>query len=152
MRPRRALIAGLAGALAAGLAACVHDGLGDRVAEHPAAVRLAVTVAVGKFVEADATDPAGRAQRVAEVATRMQGAVADGATATIAALEAEARDRIPWDQLTSTDRLLLDALLATLSAELARRTDQGLLSDQSRVRVAAVLGWVADAARLHAPP
>lgn len=72
---------------------------------------------------------------------------AQGAT-TLGALDRHVRDQIRWDRLDVADRLLLDALLIELRAELEARMGDGVLSPEHRTRIETVLDWVEQAVRL----
>jgi hypothetical protein len=131
------MLAGLV--LAFSLTAC------QTVESKPMAARLAVTVATLKVIEADKTDQAARAQRVAAVARDAQKLL-DGEQVTLGAIQAAVKARLDSSELSPSDRILADTLVVMISDELRARIGDGLLSPEQRLTVSTVLDWVAVAA------
>lgn len=108
-----------------------------------ATARLAVTYAALKTIESG-DDPAARAAEVAAIARDAQRFL-DSETVTVALLEHAVRSRLPAD-LSPADRLLADALVDAVVAELETRVGLGVLDAGQRLVVNQVLGWIVGAA------
>lgn len=110
-----------------------------------ATTKLAVQYAAIKFVRAD-DNPAEKAARVRAVIEEVR-AVAKGESASVAAIKAFVQAKLPADMLPE-DRLLANALIEAVSAELEARVGDGVLDPEKLVKVETVLGWVSEATLL----
>jgi hypothetical protein len=119
-----------------GLAACQ---------DKDATTRLAVQYAAVKFVRSD-DDPAAKAAKVRAVIEEVRAA-AKGESSTVAALKVFVAAKLPADMLPE-DRLLANALIDAVSAELEARVGDGVLDPEKLVKVDVVLGWVSEATLL----
>ncbi len=108
------------------------------------AARLAVTYATLKVIEGG-DDQVARAQKILDIANDAKHFL-DGDAVTLSALEQAVRDRLAAEELSPADRLLADALVLTIAAELRERIGQGALGAEQRVTVSTVLDWVTQAA------
>lgn len=112
--------------------------------------RAAVIVATDRVIDrADEGERAERAERIETIAGNLAEDVAQAPEATLDHVEQAARDAIPWHRLTASERVLVDALVETIRAELEQRVGEGLLDGKQRVAVATVLEWVAEGAALR---
>ncbi len=145
-------------AVAAAAAACVAvlalagcGTTGDALEEHPALVHAAVTVATQKFIDQESTTAGERerAERTAAIAGRIAEALRGGLETTLEQVEEVARDAIPWEDLDAGESALVEALIATVRAELDARIedDQVPLDPEERVRVARVFEWIESSAQ-----
>lgn len=125
-------------ALAVALTGCTSINTSD------ATTQFAVRYATMKFVE-KGSEPAVRAAKVVEVA-RDAKQFLNGETVTLDMLTEAVRVRLDDADLSPADRLLADALVATVANELAIRVGRGELAADQQLVVNAVLDWIIDAA------
>lgn len=111
------------------------------IMERESSARIAVTYATWKAIG----DDDARGDRVIEIAGGAREALGRE-NASLALLDEYVRRQIDWDRLDRADRLLIDALLTELRAELEARIGGGLLDGESRLRLAKVLDWISAAA------
>lgn len=125
--------------------------LGEFADDNPALARASVQLAVVKFIDAEDSDEAEseRARRTRDIASRLASSVEAGPDATLSEIAEAARSAIPWDDVDGSERVLINALIDTIKAEIAARIGDGVLKPDQRVRVARVLEWVAEAAGAH---
>ena len=114
----------------------------------PATARLAVTYAVGKYIEA-ADQPGERAQRVRAVALKVLE-VAQGDSVTVDVLKVIAINQLPVN-LSPADRAMAGAIIDVVVEELKTRISNGILPADQLLTVRAVVQWVADAAASYLP-
>jgi hypothetical protein len=110
------------------------------------AERLAITYATMKYVESS-NQPAERAERVIAVAEEAKSFL-DTGTASLDLLQAAVVERLPAD-LSAADRLLANALIQTIVAELQTRVGAGIIPPDQAYQVSTVLGIVIDAAEAY---
>lgn len=110
------------------------------LSERPDAARLVVQYATLKAVERG-TSPV----RIVEVGERVLDATRGGPV-TLAALEAAALREI--DHLSLADRLVAEALIELVVAEINARIEGGLLDAEALTTVTQVVNWAIQAARM----
>lgn len=106
--------------------------------------RLAVTFATLKVIE-QGDNPELRAQRVAEIAEEARAFV-ETDMLSLDQLETALLMRLADEDLSPSDRLLADALISAVIAELEARVGSGFLTPEQKLTVGEVLGWVSAAA------
>jgi len=117
--------------------------LGQNVATE----KLVIQYATMKVIEADQDAMAERAGKIDEIARHAQ-LFLNTDTADIALLSAEVHKRLPAD-LSPADRVLANALIDTVMAELQARVGSGLVPPDKKLQVNAVLGWIREAAYFY---
>lgn len=108
--------------------------------------RLAVQYATLKVIE-QAKDVT--AAGVVEHVQRVRDVVNGNVELPLARLVEEVRGPIDWDALSTSDRLLLDALIAQIEhaiLEVEGPGGDGLIGEERRVRLLTLLDWVEQAA------
>jgi len=144
-----ALIAAAAITLAGGVSGCASNG--NLLEENSAAAQLIVKYAAMKYVEeASLSDRGARARRVIDVA-KLVAETAKGEPITLQRLAAIAAEQLPAN-LPQSDRTLALTLISVAQTELQKRTGVGGLESDTLLKLAEVLGWIADAAALYASP
>lgn len=108
--------------------------------ERPDTTRLVVQYATLKAIESGSSP-----SRIVEVGNRVLEA-AQGESVTLAALEAAAAREIA--HLALSDRLVAEALIELVVAEINARIDGGVLDAEALTTVTQVIGWAVQAARL----
>lgn len=143
MRLKLLSTAAMLGLLAAGLGGCTGGAAGpDQRAQVVAG--LAVEVAALRFVEQHPE----HGERMAVVAEIAAMAIGSGEAATVAAAKAVVERHIRWDRLAPSQRLLVQALVDLVAADLAAVAPDGLLPTEARGRAAVLLEAVARAGKL----
>jgi len=132
----------LSAGFALGAVACKSD---STIAAH-----LAVSYATAKYIEKGGAGAPARAQRVIDVADAIEAA-ATGESVTIAALKALVLAKLPGS-LSPADRVLANALIDAVLAELEARIGDGVLKPDQLVKVREVLKWVREGASQFVPP
>lgn len=107
---------------------------------HDASARLAVTYATMKVIEAG-DQPVTRAEKVASIA-RDAKRFLSGEAVSVGLLEDAVLARISTENLSPADRMLAQALVGAVAAELEGRVGQGLLGADQVLVVNTVLDWV----------
>lgn len=133
----KSLIVSFVAALA--LSGCATLGTGS------AGEKLVIQVATMKIIEADEDRSAKAAKIRAAVDQARVWLDMDGIT--LAELRSAMLARIGG--LEPSDRLLATALIDAVAVELEARIGDGILDADKRVRVNAVLGWIAEAASFY---
>lgn len=138
----------LCAALVAALSLCILPGCKSDTDS----ARLVVTYATLKVIEqgGDTADQARRAARIRAIAGDVQ-ALVEGESVTIGLLETAVRAKLAALPLSPADTFLANELVRLVMAELEARVGAGVLDPEQRIKVAAVLGWVLEAAALAAP-
>lgn len=113
-----------------------------------ASEKLLTQYAVMKAIEADKARMPQRAARIREIASAGKSFF-DTGTATVPLLRMEIHKRLEPLALSPADRLLADALIDTVVAELQARVGDGLVAPDQLYQVSTVLGWIVDAAELY---
>lgn len=121
------------------LSGCATLGTGS------AGEKLVIQVATMKIIEADEDRSAKAAKIRAAVDQARVWLDMDGIT--LADLRSAMLARIGG--LEPSDRLLATALIDAVAVELEARIGDGILDADKRVRVNAVLGWIAEAASFY---
>lgn len=112
--------------------------------------QVAVQYATGKFIEAKpAAERAARAADVIAVAGVVK-TLASGDTSTVDELANHVQGILAGANLSPSDRLLANTLVAAVVAELQARVSNGVLSANDRLAVSKVLDWVVQAAQGYA--
>jgi len=144
------ILAAAAAALTAGsLTGCASTS--GTLETHGAAAQLIVKYAAMKYVEqASLSERGERARRVMDVA-KLVAETAKGEPITLQRLASIAAEQLPAD-LPPSDRTLALALISVAQTELQKRTGVGGLESDTLLKLAEVLGWIADAAALYAAP
>ena len=109
--------------------------------------KLIVQTATMKFIEAG-DDRAARAAKI-RAAVDQARVWLDTDGVTLADLHAAIMGRLASANLEPSDMLLASALVDVVVAELNARIGDGILDEDKRVRVNAVLGWIAEAASFY---
>ncbi len=109
--------------------------------------KLLVQVATMKAIEAG-EDTNARAERVKAIAAEGQSFL-DGENVSVSLLESAVANRLAALDLTPSDRVLANALVGAVVAELNARVGEGLLSTEQKYTVSQVLGWVEQAASFY---
>jgi hypothetical protein len=112
--------------------------------EHGATVKLAITYATMKYI--DASGPAAavnRAARVAAFANQALNAV-EGDGFELSAFKAHIMQNLAPD-LSTADRVLAVALIDVIAQELQLRIGEGVLTPETRVKAKQVLTWIHEA-------
>lgn len=130
-----------AGAMLLALPAC------QTVEQHPGLAQLAVQYATVKIAQ---NNP-DHVPRIVAIAGQVRAAAGGDSANTVDMLVALARTKIDFAQLDPADRLLVDALLAEVGAQLRERLGPGLLGPEQLLVVAQVAGWI-EAAALSVGP
>jgi hypothetical protein len=121
------------------------------VERNSAAAQLIVKVAAMKYIEqADLHERGERAARVVAVVDEVIQ-VAKGEPITLQRLAQIAAEQLP-QTLEPSDRVLALALISVAQVELQNRIGVGSLESDTLLKLAEVLGWISDAAKLYAPP
>ena len=115
--------------------------------ESPALASVVVKSATLKVIE-DADFPSYRAERVVRYATQAKDLLSGGPQTTVSALAAAVRASIQWDELETSDKLLVDGLIAFIQEELEQRVSKGMLDADQQLAVSKVLDWVIEAAAM----
>jgi len=119
------------------------------VDEYPVIVQSAATIAVERFIAKEDTEAErqDRAEKIHDVATRLADSLRGGVETTVAQLEEAARAEVPWDELSTAEGQLVDALIETVAVQILRKVeDEDIpISPEDRVRVAQVFEWIAGA-------
>lgn len=113
------------------------------------ASQVAIQLATGKFIESS-SNPAARAERVAQIATQVK-ALAAGDTSTVDALNEYVENALASANvhLEPSDRILINTLVAAVVDELHRRVSNGVLSDKDKLIVSHVLDWIIEASEVY---
>ncbi|TQE92536.1 MAG: hypothetical protein FKY71_19900, partial [Spiribacter salinus] len=143
------ITAALAAFIVVSLSACETIGkVADFGAENVAESRLAVKAGTLRFVE-EADDRQARAQEVAAFVDTVREQVDSSADSTIDDLVSRVRDEVPWESLDSSEQLLVDGLITRVRDVLQERVGDGVLDEQAKVRIGAVLDWAREATELY---
>ena len=110
--------------------------------------QLAVTYAAEKIIR---TEPA-RAVRVLDEVEKARAYLISDEPVTIAALDRSVKSRINWEKLDPADRVLINAVLIEARERLEFEIGSGVLDEAQRVKVGAVLDWIAATAQQYAAP
>lgn len=147
---RIVLTAGLIGALAAAaLSGC--DTL--RTASDSRFVQLAAEASVkrgvARFIVADEEAPVQRAERLQRIASKVAAGVGGGPEASIPMLAESANHEVGKLELSQLEREAATEMINFVAALLQDAVGDGVLQPDDRVKVAAVIGWVAEAAEAY---
>lgn len=117
-----------------------------------ASEKLLTQYAVMKVIEADKNHMHERAAKIKEIATAGKSFF-DTGTATVDMLAVEIQKRIRPIDLSPSDRMLANALVDTVVAELKSRVDTlapgGVPPSEAVYQVSTVLSWVVDATEFY---
>ena len=108
-----------------------------------AVARIGVQYATLKVINGK-VDRAAKVVEVADVAIEL----ASGGALPLGLLEEQIRKAIPWSELDSADRQLVELLILQVREELAIRVGDGLIDPEKVGAAIEVLRWVRDAAAL----
>lgn len=117
--------------------------------ERPAAVRLAVSYATAKYIEAS-DRPAERALRVRDVATKVAQFIESSPDILVDQLRNVAIANLP-PGLGMADRTLALAVIDTVAEEIQARIKSGALPEDVKMNARSVVQWVAAAAIGYLP-
>lgn len=136
-----ALLIGLAVLFTAGCAALQSAPLVAKIAVQQATLRLIETQPEAQVVQ--------KAHKVAQFAKAAKQWALTPDTVTVPQLAEAARERLQQLDLTPSERLLANDLVALIEQELRQRLGQQGLSEDARVTVNQVLTWVIEAADVY---
>jgi uncharacterized lipoprotein YajG len=112
-------------------------------AREEALIGLTVQYATAKYIE---ERPESR-ERIVSVATAAKGIVDGDASVTLLVLQEFVGGELDKAGLSPADRVLANALVSLIVAELQAKVGEGLLEPDQRLRVAKILDLVIAAAR-----
>jgi type IV pilus biogenesis protein CpaD/CtpE len=112
-------------------------------ARDEAIIGLAVQYATAKYIE----EKPGSAENIVRVAEGVKALVGGDASATLVTLQEYVGQELTKLELSPADRVLANALVNLVVAELQAKVGEGLLEPDQRVRVAKILDLVIAAAR-----
>jgi type IV pilus biogenesis protein CpaD/CtpE len=113
-------------------------------AREEALIGLTVQYATAKYIE---ERPQSR-ETIVSVATAAKAIVGGDATATLLTLQEFVSGELDKAGLSAPDRVLANALVSLIVAELQAKVGEGLIEPDQRVRVANILDLVIAAARV----
>jgi type IV pilus biogenesis protein CpaD/CtpE len=112
-------------------------------ARDEAIIGIAVQYATAKYIE----QKPGSAENIVRVAEGVKALVGGDATATLITLQEYVGSELDKLSLSPADRVLANALVQLIVAELQAKVGEGLLEPDQRVRVASILDLVIAVAR-----
>jgi type IV pilus biogenesis protein CpaD/CtpE len=113
-------------------------------AREEALIGLTVQYATAKYIE---ERPQSR-ETIVSVATAAKAIVGGDATATLLTLQEFVSGELDKAGLSAPDRVLANALVSLIVAELQAKVGEGLIEPDQRIRVANILDLVIAAARV----
>jgi uncharacterized lipoprotein YajG len=113
-------------------------------AREEALIGLTVQYATAKYIE---ERPQSR-ETIVSVATAAKAIVGGDATATLLTLQEFVSGELDKAGLSAADRVLANALVSLIVAELQAKVGEGLIEPDQRIRVANILDLVIAAARV----
>jgi len=117
-------------------------------AQQKVVAKLAVQYAVLKVAD---KNPA-KAAKIEEIAKDVQAVAGGEGANTVDLLMSIARGKVATLKLDAADKVLADALLEMVGAELKARLGEGVLSTDKLLVVGEVAGWIVDASKLAGSP
>jgi hypothetical protein len=140
--PMRALIAFI-------LIACVTACATLNEPDNKVLAKIGTQYATMRFVEgAPESDRPERRERIRLVAADVLAAVKSDEQATIPALDAFVRSRIPWDKLSPSDTLLANSLIDVVEQELMSRVGDQTIPQDQLILVAEFMQWIIEATNM----
>jgi len=112
---------------------------------------IAIKAATTRIID-KSDDPAGRSDRIIEIARAAKGLAEGGTVTLIDDLELEISERINWQSLNPSDAMLAKALVSAVTNELEARVDNNLISGSALLILQTVLDHIIEAAEMYAEP